>query len=247
MMHTSEKLQPQELEKLASVDSPTIANVIELFGCRSDVAGYTDGTVKAVYPDIKPIVGYAVTATFRSAYPAAAKDAYSSLPKVIAAGQAIACPRVIVIQDLDSMPAAAIYGEVMATTFKKFGYVGLVTNGAGRDYEQVRQLGFACFTSSMIASHGYPTLPEANVPVTIAGLHVVPGQLLHADANGIVHIPNAIAGAVAELVDPFIAAEQGLIDYVQSSEADSEGFDAAYGAMKRRVGELAQRAQSMIN
>ena len=50
-------------------DSPTIANVIELFEGQSAVAGYANGTIKAVYPDLPPVVGYAVTATFRSGYP----------------------------------------------------------------------------------------------------------------------------------------------------------------------------------
>ena len=49
---------------------PTVANVIELFGVRSQVAGYANTTLKALYPQLPPAVGYAVTATFRAGYSA---------------------------------------------------------------------------------------------------------------------------------------------------------------------------------
>ena len=61
----SEILDAAQLAKLQKVDSPTIANVIELFDLRSYAAGYSNLTLKAIYPKLPPAVGYAVTATFR--------------------------------------------------------------------------------------------------------------------------------------------------------------------------------------
>ena len=58
-------LTPEQLASLARVDSPTVANVIELFDVRpSYLEGFTNHTVKAVYPELPPVVGYAWTATF---------------------------------------------------------------------------------------------------------------------------------------------------------------------------------------
>lgn len=48
---TNKIWRSEQLENLGSMDSPAIANVIELFGCRSDVAGYTEGLIKAIHPD----------------------------------------------------------------------------------------------------------------------------------------------------------------------------------------------------
>src|SRR5262245_56084153 len=59
-------LNTEELAQLRRVDSPTVANVIELLDIRSYVAGYTNLTLKAIYPKLPPAVGYAVTATFRA-------------------------------------------------------------------------------------------------------------------------------------------------------------------------------------
>jgi 4-hydroxy-4-methyl-2-oxoglutarate aldolase len=79
---TSEILNPAQLAKLLKVDSATIANVIELFDVRSYVAGYSNLTLKAIYPKLAPAVGYAVTVTFRAAYPAESGDSYGGMPQL---------------------------------------------------------------------------------------------------------------------------------------------------------------------
>ena len=63
--------------------------------------------------------------------------------------------RVVVFQDLDVPSAAATFGEVMCMTYQTFGCVGLVTSGAGRDLDQVREINFPTFTSGTNPSHGY--------------------------------------------------------------------------------------------
>ncbi len=74
---------------------------------------------------------------------------------MIEESQATPAPRIAVIQDLDGIPKAATYGEVMVSSFQTFGFVGLITSGAARDIDQVRRLRFPCWASSIIVSHGY--------------------------------------------------------------------------------------------
>ncbi len=74
-------LTPEQLASLARVDSPTVANVIELFDVRSYLEGFTDHMVKAVYPKLPPVVGYAVTATFRAGQQSEKEDAYGGMPR----------------------------------------------------------------------------------------------------------------------------------------------------------------------
>jgi 4-hydroxy-4-methyl-2-oxoglutarate aldolase len=243
---SSEIVSAAQLAKLQKVDSATVANVIELFDVRSYVAGYSNLTLKAIYPKLPPAVGYAVTATFRAAYPAESGDSYGGMPQLIADAMAVPAPRIVVFQDLDDPPRAATYGEIMVTTFQKFGFAGLITSGAGRDIEQVDRLQFPCWASSVIVSHGYCRFPNANVPVTVGGLRVEPGDLLHADANGIVNIPHQIGSEVAELCEPYMHAEEIILQYLRNSPPTVKGYGEAVSKAKQRMAELKERARSFV-
>jgi 4-hydroxy-4-methyl-2-oxoglutarate aldolase len=235
-----------EIELLAAADSPTVANVLELFDIRSYVSGYTNQTLKAVYPDLPPAVGYAVTATFRAGYPSAKGDAYGDMPALIEAAQSTRSPRIVVFKDLDEPSQAATYGELMATACKTFGFAGLITTGAARDIEQVRRLRFPCWATSTIVSHGYSRIVAINVPVLAGGLEVKPGDLLHADANGVISIPNEIAPAVTELCKPYMDAEQIVRDYLNGNNPTPSGYKDAVSRMKSKMAELRLRAKSSI-
>jgi 4-hydroxy-4-methyl-2-oxoglutarate aldolase len=235
-----------DLTKLRKIDSPTIANVIELFDVRSYVAGYSNSSLKAIYPKLPPAVGYTVTATFRACHPAESGDSYGGMPQLIADAMATPEPRIVVFQDLDEPSRAATYGEIMAATFQRFGFSGLITSGAARDIEQVERLRFPCWASSVIVAHGYCRFLEANVPVTVGGLQVKPGDLLHADANGIVNIPHEIAAAVAELCEPYIQAEEIILGYLRTGEPTTTGYDKAVREAKQRMAELRIRARSAL-
>jgi regulator of RNase E activity RraA len=238
-------LDPTCLDLLRQVDSPTVANVIELFDVQSRVAGYSNAALKAVYPDLPPAVGYAVTATFRSAYPAVG-DVYGGMAQLIEETQSIPAPRIVVFQDLDEPAVSATYGEVMATTFQAFGFVGLITSGAARDIEQVRALKFPCWASGTVVSHGYNHFLAANLPVNVGGLSVQPGDLIHADANGIVNIPLGIAVGVAELCEPFIQAESIVLSYLRGPNVTLEGYKQAQSRMREAMADLRKRAQAFV-
>src|SRR5437773_6224435 len=159
------------------------------------------------------MVGYASTATFRSAAAPRSGSVYSSLAEQVASFAELPGPAVVVFQDLDNPVAAATFGEVMCTTYQTFGAVGLITSGAGRDLDQVEALNFPCFTSGTICAHGYCHFVNINIPVHVGGVMVHPGDLLHGDRNGVTVIPNEIASAVAHACPEFMAAEAIILDY----------------------------------
>ena len=230
---------------MKAADSPTVANVLELFDIRSYVSGYTNHTLKAVYPELPPAVGYVVTATFRAGYPVAKGDVYGDMPALVEAAQDMPAPRMVVFQDLDEPVRAATYGELMATAFKTFGFAGLITSGAARDIEQVRRLRFPCWAYSTIVSHGYSQIVDINIPVVAGGLQVKPGDLLHADANGIISIPDDIASAVANFCRPYMDAEQIVLDYLGGPNPTPSGYKDAVSRMKSVMAELRIQAKSM--
>ena len=189
------------------------------------------------------MVGFACTASFRSDAPPAGGDAYGSIGAQIEQFATLPGPPVVVFQDLDDPPAAAVFGEVMCSTYQAFGSAGLVTNGAGRDLEQVRALKYPVFTGSTICSHGYCHMLHLGLPVRVGGLMVNQGDLLHGDANGVTNIPLEIAAEVADVAGEFLAAEELVMNYVKGGGEKSvtrynelrKEFQSVVAALTRRV------------
>jgi regulator of RNase E activity RraA len=229
-----------DLELLKRYDTPTICNVIEVFDIRPRHTGYLDGRIRACFPEMPPMVGFACTATFRSAAAPLKGNVYASLDRHVAAFADVAAPPVPVFQDLDDPPASATFGEVMCTTYKRFGAVGLVTGGAARDLDQVRRLDFPCFSSGVICSHGWAHFVDVNIPVRLGGVTIAPGDLLHGDANGVTTIPVEIASDVAHACAEYVAAEQVVLDYCHSSEVTVAGFAEARAECARRISALGE-------
>lgn len=232
------------LAKLRSFDTPTICNIIELFEVRPRDHGYVrDPRIQANFPDLPPVVGFAATCGARASLPPQIIDgkSYPWLAEQIAGFTRLSGPPIVVMQDLDDPATAALFGEVMCTTYQAFGVVGLITNGAGRDLDQVYDLRFPVFTNGTIASHGYFHVPYLYVPVHIGGLVIHPDDLLHADRNGITNIPHAIAGEVADIGDEFVATEQVIFDMVKDGEPTLPAFQDAQRASKEMQEQLRQR------
>jgi 4-hydroxy-4-methyl-2-oxoglutarate aldolase len=206
-------LTPLEiLTTLGQYDTPTICNVIELCQHQPRNTGFLSHRIRAIFPEMPPVVGYAVTVKFRSAIVATAAEKPIGLPDLIGTWQSVPAPRVVVIQDLDEPPAGAVCGEIMVTLCKAFGCVGLVTNGSVRDIHQIKALQFPCFSSGISPSHANCRLLLAGSPVTLDGMTIKMGDLLHGDANGVTAIPYEIAAKVARNCAAYVAAEHILID-----------------------------------
>jgi hypothetical protein len=87
-------------------DTPTVCNVVELFGLGPRHSGHMDARIPACYPKLPPMVGLASTATFRSAAPPRAGNVYSGLAQQVASFGQLPAPAVVVFQDHDNPPAA---------------------------------------------------------------------------------------------------------------------------------------------
>jgi regulator of RNase E activity RraA len=230
-----------DLELLRKYDTPTICNVIELFDARPHTAGYMDARIQACYPKLPPMVGYAATATFRSAAPARSGANYAGMTEQLASFAELPGPAIVVFQDVDSPVAAATFGEVMCTTYKAFGAAGLITSGAGRDLDQVEALNFPCFTSGTICAHGYCHFLHINIPVHVGGIIVNPGDLIHGDRNGVTTIPNELASLVAHACAEFMEAESVILNYLKAGKVDPKGFTAARSECVDRIKALGKK------
>lgn len=237
-------ITPATLARLAQFDTPTICNVIELFDIRPRYAGFMNGQIKANFPEMPPMVGFASTASFRSGAFPGTGDAYGTMEHQVEGFAALPGPAVVVFQDLDDPAVGATFGEVMCSTYKSFGSVGLVTSGGGRDLLQVKALDYPVFTGSTICSHACCHILHIGLPVRVGGLVVNPGDLLHGDANGVSNIPINIAADVADISQEFVDAEKIVLDYVNGSgKKTPAGLTAARKEYSAVVAKLVERVK----
>ena len=235
-------ITPEVLSKLQSFDTPTICNVIELFEIRPRNTGFMDGRIRACFPEMPPVVGFAATATFRSsAPPPPNSNVYDNIEVQVARFSELSGPPVVVFQDLDDPAVSATFGEIMCTSYQIFGAVGLITSGAGRDLDQVRKIGFPVFTGGTICAHGYCHTPNVHVPVRVGGVMIHPDDLLHADVNGVTTIPREIASEVAEVGDAYVTAEMVILNALRQSGPDLKKLHEARLESKRLMDRLRQQ------
>jgi len=236
-------VSPAVLDGLAKYDTPTICNAIELFDVIPRNAGYMNDSIKACFPQFPPMVGFAVTSTFRSMSPPRAGDVYASMSQQVESFGHLPWPAVMVYQDLDVPIISATFGEVMCSVYKAFGARGIITSGAGRDLEQVEKIKFPAFTTGTICSHGYCHTLAVNVPVTVGGITVYPGDLLHGDLNGITKIPLEIASEVPQVSEELAAAEKIILDYVRGTGITPAGLAEARKACSDMMSATSQRVR----
>jgi 4-hydroxy-4-methyl-2-oxoglutarate aldolase len=210
------RLTAEELDALRQIDSPTISNAIEQLGVRGRLDGFAGWELRCAFPERETMLGYAVTCTADST--TASRCDERGLLRLWEAVEAAPKPAVVVIKDIGPERTRSCHmGEVMATTAKALGAVGCVSDGGLRDVKEVAALGgFQYFCPGFVVSHGNPVICDVNIPVTLDGLAVRTGDLLHGDVNGLVVIPESIAGRVAEQAQRVREAERAILDLVRS-------------------------------
>src|SRR5437763_4172307 len=238
------QLSAADLNLLRQYDTPTICNVIELFEIQPRTPGYMDERIRACFPDMPPIVGYAATATMHRTFPRTQGPVYSSLDEQVSRFADFPGPPIVVFQDLDDPPVAATFGEIMCSTYRAFGAAGLITSGAARDLDQVRRLGFSAFSNGAICSHGYSHIVDLHRTVRVGGLTIHPGDLIHADANGVVTIPLEIADQVAEVAVELVAAEAIVLDYLKQGTPQVKQFAEARKGMMDALAAISRRCKA---
>lgn len=209
-------LTPAQFEALRAVDSPTVANAIERFLIRPRVEGYAGYDLRCAFPSQGTMMGYAVTCTADSTTEGRKDD--RGLLRLWEALEAAPKPSVLVIKDVGPERQRSCHmGEVMATIAKALGAVGCVSDGGLRDVLEVQALGgFQYFCPGFVVSHGQAVILDINVPVTVSGMAVRPGDLLHGDLNGVLVVPAGVAAQVADESAKVREAEKVILDLARA-------------------------------
>ena len=217
-------LTAEQLADLRAWPSPAICNAIETFNVRSRATGFMTPDILCRFPDMDPIVGYAATCKIRASIPPGDDPETQSAPDWWAHIESIPEPRIIVIQDLDQPPIGSFWGEVNGNIHKALGAIGLITDGGVRDLDEVEELGFQFLAKEILVSHAYVHIVEIGQPVTVGGVTVHPGDLLHADKHGATYIPHDIAPEVAAAAQAVEDRERVIINYAKSDDFTSAGL-----------------------
>jgi regulator of RNase E activity RraA len=231
-----ETLTTDQIEALRRYNTPTVSNAIELFNVRPRHVGFLPHSVRCLLPELGVMIGYAVTSRTRALPPGGPEpDLNADYYRYVAS---VPGPKVAVGQDLDDPPGlGAQFGEVNATIHRKLGCVGHITDGCPRDLDEVAALGFHLFGLNPCVSHGYVRVVGFGQPVTLAGVEVRPGDLIHADKHGVCIIPIEIAPKLAEACAEVERVERPLLEACRRETFDLEEYLRIRAAAKAKVRE----------
>jgi regulator of RNase E activity RraA len=213
---------------LRSIDTPTVCNLIEIVAPERRGAGYTVTHLHCPFPDLPPMVGFAKTVTMRSRDKVGGPSYMAKRMDYLDYIAAAPLPGIAVIEDLDD-PAGygAFWGEVQTNVHKALGCLGTITNGSVRDIPQVAE-GFQMLAGSIGPSHAYVHVEEFGLPVTIHGMAVKSGDLIHADRHGAVIVPVDTIDAMAPALDGLMKQEARIIGAAKSGQGVA-AIKAAFG------------------
>jgi regulator of RNase E activity RraA len=211
------KMTDQELfTELRKIDTPSITNVVATYPTNPLCLGlynpwtenwYTDTSIRCMYPELGPLVGYAVTCVYGLPDPNYNR---LSLMDVIDALDASKKPSILVLQQKfppELATKVGLAGEIMATAMQAVGCLGIISNGPSRDIDALRAMKFQYMLSGASAGHGAQAVQAINVPVTVAGMDVTPGEIIHMDENGACKFPPDKMEAVLTNVKALIEEE----------------------------------------
>ena len=137
------------LARLRKIDTPTITNVVATYPKNPLCLGlynpwtenwYTDTSIRCLYPEKGPSIGYAVTCVY--GLPDPNFSGRLSFMDVIDALDAAPKPTILVIQQKwppELMAKAGLAGEVMVTSMMAVGCIGMLSNGPSRDIDAIRR------------------------------------------------------------------------------------------------------------
>ena len=226
----SDRITKEQINALREIDTPTICNLIEMAKPSRRGYGYTVEHLHCLLPDMKPIVGYAKTATMRAKQPSKySPEEYlqirNSYFDYLDQGES---PKISIVQDLDERPGyGAFWGEVFSACHKALGCVGAVTNGSIRDLDMIAD-NFQLLAGVIAPSHAYIHLVDWDCEVNVHGMVVQDNDLIHADRHGAVVIPGDVVAEIIDALDLMLRREKVILDVARGPDFSVEKLKDAW-------------------
>jgi 4-hydroxy-4-methyl-2-oxoglutarate aldolase len=224
------------LTDLQEFDTPSITNVVATYPEHPLCLGlyhpwsenwYTDQRLRCMYPDLGPVAGHAVTCVFGLPDPAFTRLTFMD---VIDALDAAPKPTILILEQKFPPGLRAkvgLAGGNMTTAMKSVGCVGCVSNGPSRDIDEIRPMRFQYLLTGVTAGHGPMAVHSVNAPVSVAGMDVSPGEIIHMDENGACKFPADRLNQVLENVGKLQQEEEARMTALRAA-GDAAGVRAAF-------------------
>jgi RraA family protein len=134
-------------------------------------------------------------------------------------------PGDVIVVDGGGDETRALVGEIMKNIAEHRGAAGYVIDGAIRDVAAFAASDFPCFARAVIHRGPYKSGPgEINVPVSIGGSVIAPGDIVVGDEDGVVAFPASMASTLIEAVRVQIAREEEMIVSIREGR-----YQGSYG------------------
>lgn len=176
------------------------------------------GRFNAMTSDMKPLfegirlVGTAVTVKTIASDLAAAFKAID-----------VCQPGDVVVIDSHGSINTAFWGENMTMSALNRGVIAAVIDGACRDVEEIRRIGFPVICKGVVPNVGaIAGYGDVNVPIQCAGVAVSPGDVVVVDGNGVVVVPIAQAAAILEKAERLLETEHLLQEKIKAGATIGE-------------------------
>ncbi len=226
----TDQISDAQIEALRNIDTPTICKLIEMAAPERRGYGYTVEHLHCIFPEMKPIVGYAKTATMRAKQPSkyTAQEYLQIRNNYFDYLNEGDLPKVSIVQDVDERPGyGAFWGEVFTAVHKALGCVGAVTNGSVRDLDMIAD-DFQLLAGVIAPSHAFVHAVDWGCEVNVHGMVVQDGDLIHADRHGAVVVPTDAVSGIIDQLDLMVRREKVILDVARGPDFSVEKLKSAW-------------------
>lgn len=177
------------LLELAAFDTPLVANTLSRLAIAPAHELYMGGAIQCVTPKLAPTVGIAFTCEMDTSTPSGDAD-MSLFWRQLDAINTCSMSVIWVVKTKGSRPDhECVLGDGMAKTLHAAGCIGIVTDGGVRDVQGMIDVPFAAYCRGRVVHHCAMRVRIIDEPVDIGGIVVHPGDVLHADSEGVIRVP----------------------------------------------------------
>ncbi len=203
---------PDVIRDFERVDPALVAQAAQFpSSILADVAGRRG----ALHGRIAPL-----SPSMRFAGPALTVEVRPGDNLMIHAAMAVAQPGDVILVDGKGDLSAALMGEIMSQQCVALGVAAVVIDGAVRDSEAIRALGFPMYAAGVNPNGPTKSVSgRLNHPISIGGVTVYPGDLVVGDADGVTVVERAKAASLLPLAVEKVTAETQRIADIQSRRA----------------------------
>lgn len=202
-------------DRLAKLYTPVVADVLDKLGFRHQSM---HSRIRPLWPKAKA-AGFALTVQTVPAREIAPAHPYAG---ELAAVDSLRDGDVLVVSE----SAWSFWGELLSTAASYRGCRGVVLDGPTRDSTAIQAMGFPVFHVGFHPADSLGRLDVVghNIPIPCGGVLVHPGDLVLADHDGVVVVPNAAAEEVLRLAEEKVSGENLVRKALSSGMSTTEAF-----------------------